>query len=263
MLFVFCFVSFCNISFSQTYNFIEPVNLENPSQSGGVTSININSSSFGDYINNLYVFVIVIICLISVFMLMRGGITYLTSNITNDVKRGKEIIIGVISGLVFIFCIYLIFYLVSPRLLTSNFILGVLDSVAQDAGVPSVENTTGGAPPSSGGTKSTGKGVIGGQNLCREGIVSVGGKQVCKSIENKLQEMLAVAKKDGITLSINEGYRSEQTEQKYRDCFNNIPIGCNKDGHIKQVTKPGTISNHTKGIAVDFNNAKTGSVVYN
>ena len=156
VLFVFFLMSFYNIPFADSvgpYTFLEQVNLENPSQSGGATSIKTDPASVGDYINNLYIFVIVVICLISVFMLMRGGIAYLTSNITNDVKRGKEIIVGVISGLVFIFSIYLIFYLVNPRLLTSNFILGKLDSVAQSVGAPSVEKNSPSAVGAIGGSE--------------------------------------------------------------------------------------------------------------
>ena len=226
-----------------TYTLIEPVNLDDPTvKITGSSTLNIDSANFSSYINKVYIFILVIVAVISVFMIMRGGIMYLTTDIVTDLKKGREIVVGVLSGLIFIFCIYLIFWLVNPQLLNSNFVFKGLESVTGSIG---------------GGSNN--KGIIFIEK-CPEGVAIVQSKEVCRSIADNLTRMIEKAKEEGVILSISSAYRSPDYQKELIACWDS-GIYCQKEKGL--VFRPGENSNHQSGLAVDFNNAKPGGNVHN
>ena len=70
------------------------------------------------------------------------------------------------------------------------------------------------------------------------------GKYIGQRIAKQFDEMVAAARKDGVSLEINSGMRTRAEQQQLWDQF----------GHdTRRVARPGT-SNHEKGNAIDFKN---------
>lgn len=184
ILFILPIITVFNISYSQeqknsyTYTLIEPVNFTDLKSTQTDKDIKITGENFSEYLNNIYIYILVITALVSVFMIMRGGIMYLTTDIATNLNKGKEIVIGVISGLIFIFCIYLIFWLVNPELLKSNFVFKQLEKVAG---------------PTSGGSSASSGGLIAVECdsliLDTKPVLNKSNRFVCKSLAEKLKEV--------------------------------------------------------------------------
>jgi hypothetical protein len=247
-------------SFGNQYTLLEPVKL-NGSQSTS-SKIEISDKGFTSYINSILKYIYQLIALSAIFFLIYGGVEYLTSDLINKKSEGKETIQRVITGLIFVFTVWLIFNTINPDLLkTEIFNIGTGPNVATG---PTSGNTgtTGGVNNSGNQTP-----IVSG-SPCTSGLVNVQGSyQLCSTVANKMIEMIAAAAKDGVTLTLASAYRPIETQIALRkkNCgtsdyaIYSMPArDCSP-----QTAIPGT-SNHEKGIAVDIQEARsTGSAAYN
>ena len=216
-----------------TYTLIEPVNLDDPTvKITGSSTLNIDSANFSSYINKVYIFILVIVAVISVFMIMRGGIMYLTTDIVTDLKKGREIVVGVLSGLIFIFCIYLIFWLVNPQLLNSNFVFKGLESVTGSIGGGSNTNNNNGIITVSCGELITDTSPVVNQN----------NRQVCKNLSDKLKEIHS-----NVPIIMTSAIRDQNTESKCHisnnpfsgSCADIVPNNGDYDALCKELNNRG------------------------
>ncbi len=224
--------------------YVDYILLEPITGKAGDSKVTISPDGLSNYLNSTYSFVLILIAITAVFYLIYGGMVYLTTDIANKQKQGKEIIVRVITGLVFVFSVWVILNSINPNILKNNLTLGIINTVS---GTPTGTSTT--TPPT--GTPPT---IV----TCSEGLVNVSGITVCKSIQTNLTNMIAAAAKDGITLagtgpragarSIDEqvSLRKQNCGTTYYDIYQKPSGQCTPPTAI-----PGT-SNHEKGLAVDF-----------
>lgn len=202
-------------------------------------NVAISPDGLSNYLNSTYSFVLILIAITAVFYLIYGGMVYLTTDIANKQKQGKEIIVRVITGLVFVFSVWIILNSINPNILKNNLTLGIV-------------NTVSGTPTGTTGT-TTGSGLPN-ITVCQEGMVNVSSITVCKTIENQLKNMISAASKDGISLT-GSGARSVESQIALRkqNCgTTNYDIYEKPSGQCTPPTAiPGT-SNHEKGLAIDF-----------
>lgn len=101
-------------------------NNTNPTQIGkvtqstnnGVETITMNSDLLAKYIQAVYNYGLAIVSILAAIILMGGGLIWLTSGgDSSKVTKAKEMIIGSISGLVILFCAWIILNTVNPELL--------------------------------------------------------------------------------------------------------------------------------------------------
>lgn len=257
------------------YNLLEPINFENPSdESNAQKSIQVSGGSegFNKYINDIFVIVLVIVVLISIFMLMYGGALYLTKDIGSKVASGKKIILGVFSGITFIFLIWVIFYTVNPKFLEKGIVMNIIsatnlnnnDNNSTDTNnnnnnktdnnkSDNNENYNDSADDDSSGniqTKTSG---------CDGEIVKIDdktGHMICSTIKDNFLKMVEAAKADGINIIVRSSFRPKEKQVSLRkqncgtseyDIYQKPSRQCSPPTAI-----PGR-SNHEKGLALDFN----------
>jgi hypothetical protein len=241
------------------YKLLEPINFEDPSNPDNLTtSIDINGSDpkggFNKYISDVFIILILIVIILAIFRLMYGGVLYLTKDIGSKVAAGKEMIIGVFSGLVFILLIWLIFFTINPKFLENGIIINVIkatglisDNVSTDA------NTNPNSNPDSAGN-------IGVKiNGCSGEITKINNNSnylICSSIKNNLNQMIIDAKKNNIDLTIRSAFRDTKTqiELRKKNCgTTQYDIYEKPSSQCRPPTAIPNRSNHEKGLAVDFN----------
>jgi hypothetical protein len=230
------------------YTLLQP--LTNQTDHGDLTKIQVSPEGLSDYFNQAYSFLLILIAITAVFYLIYGGMVYLTTDIANKQKQGKEVIVRVISGLVFVFTVWLILNSINPNILNNKLTFAILDSV------PSSSNTGGGPttppnnpPPNTSGAQCT--------PIPASDLVSIQGYQLKADAANNFNQMYAAAQKDGVNLRLTSGYRSpdEQTQiwNSYGCKLINGRASC-RGG--KSVAVPcslgGSGSNHSTGYAVDI-----------
>lgn len=124
------------------YTFLEPI----PGLGDAGNSIVVSSSTLSTYFNNVYTYVIVIICVIAVFFLMYYGILFLTTDIISKKMEGREGVVKVITGIVFIFSAWVILNSINPNILR-NTLFG--DGYITNVGTPPTPGPSpGGGNPS-------------------------------------------------------------------------------------------------------------------
>ncbi len=222
------------------YQLIEPITTQTGENE--TTEVEISPDGLSNYFNSTYNFVLILIAITAVFYLVYGGMVYLTTDIANKQKQGKEIIVRVITGLIFVFTVWVVLNSINPNILNNRLNFAIVNSVS---------STPRGTSTSVGPGPTISPGVA---NPCTEGFVSVGGISVCKSIEIQVKNMLDVAAKDGIRLS-GTGSRpiSKQIDLRRKNCgptdydiYQRPSREC-----TPQTAIPGT-SMHEKGLAIDF-----------
>lgn len=228
-----------------TYELLQPLG----SNGATTTSINIQSGGLSTYLQTIFQYVLVAVTVIAIFMLMYGGIEYLTTDIVNRKSVGKETILRALSGIIFIFCVWFILNIINPDLTNTALDLGVgvVDSATTAIGVGGVAGT-----PITGTPKPIAARSIA---ACPEGIVSVGSAQVCRTIAENVQKLLSDAASSGINISIQGSWRPPERQIALRkqncgsteyDIYTKPSGQCNPPTAI-----PGT-SNHEKGLALDL-----------
>ena len=230
------------------YTLLQP--LTNQTDHGDLTQVQVSPEGLSDYFNQAYSFLLILIAITAVFYLIYGGMVYLTTDIANKQKQGKEVIVRVISGLVFVFTVWLILNSINPNILNNKLTFAILDSV------PSSSNTGGGPttppnnpPPNTSGAQCT--------PIPASDLVSIQGYQLKTDAANNFNQMYAAAQKDGVNLRLTSGYRSpdRQTQiwNSYGCKLNNGRASCPGG---KSVAVPcslgGPGSNHSTGYAVDI-----------
>ena len=244
-----------------TYTLLQPLG----SNGATTTSINIQSGGLSTYLQQIFQYVLVTVTVIAIFMLMYGGMEYLTTDIVNRKSAGKETILRALSGIIFIFCVWFILNIINPDLTKTAIDLGVgvKDNATAAFGVGGPAGT-----PSTGTPKPIAAKPIA---SCPEGIVSIGSAQVCRSIAENVQKLFDEAKTAGINLSVQGSWRPPERQIALRkqncgsteyDIYTKPPRQCSP-----QTALPGT-SNHERGLALDlgvggssfcYNVAKTAS----
>jgi hypothetical protein len=219
------------ISFTSTVSAVEYSLLE-PLQS--TTSYQVVSSGLGVYLADISQYLFMVIAVVSAFYLIYGGIQYLTTDMSSNRQQGKETIKRVIVGLIFIFSIWTVFNAINPDLLRVVDFGGRL--------------TTGGPVVTQGPGQTPTPGTVVG---CTEGLVNIPGTcsstggqcKLCASAANNLNNMIAAAARDGITLRVISAYRDVPS------CNVAAGVTCAAAGR----------SMHEVGKAVDFDGFKNAS----
>jgi len=93
-----------------------------------------------------------------------------------------------------------------------------------------------------GGASSAGS-VAGAKDVNGISVVTRMGKQIGARIAKQFDDMVAAAKKDGVTLTITSGFRSRAEQERLYAAY--------KNGTGNLAARPGT-STHEKGDAIDF-----------
>jgi hypothetical protein len=95
-----------------------PVGYYSEETTNGVTVGKMNSDLLSKYIQAIYNYGLAIVSILAAIVLMGGGLLWLTSGGDNSrVSKAKEMIIGSITGLVILFCAWIILNTVNPELL--------------------------------------------------------------------------------------------------------------------------------------------------
>lgn len=198
-----------------------------------------------NYLNSTYSFVLILIAITAVFYLIYGGMVYLTTDIANKQKQGKEIIVRVITGLVFVFSVWLILNSINPNILKNNLTLGVINTVTGTT--PTTTPTT--PPPANTGPQC--------QDILSSELTSIQGSyQLKKDAAAQFNLMYAAAQKDGITLRITSAYRSpahQLSVWNQNGCSLNRTPRCTGTTTAVPCALGGNGSNHSAGTAVDIN----------
>ncbi len=223
-----------------TYELLQPLG----SNGATTTSVNIQSGGLSTYLQTIFQYVLVTVTVIAIFMLMYGGIEYLTTDIVNRKSAGKETILRALSGIIFIFCVWFILNIINPD----------LTKTAIDLGVGVVDNATvsmGVGGPTGAPTPIAARSIT----SCPEGIVSIGSAQVCRTIAENVQKLFSEAASSGINLSVQGSWRppERQIALRKQNCGSTeYDIYTKPSGQCKPPTAiPGT-SNHEKGLALDL-----------
>jgi D-alanyl-D-alanine carboxypeptidase len=228
------------------YILLEPI-----TGKAGTQSVIIGPDGLSNYLNSTYSFVLILIAITAVFYLIYGGMVYLTTDIANKQKQGKEIIVRVITGLVFVFSVWVILNSINPNILKNNLTLGVVNVVT---GTPSdtgddespTDPTT---PPNTAGEQCN--------EIPSSELASVQGRQLKKDAAANFNLMYAEAQKAGITLTLTSAYRSPSAQtalwNQYGCKLVNGKASCPNN---KSVAVPcslgGSGSNHSTGYAIDI-----------
>ncbi|MDQ5957635.1 MAG: VanY protein, partial [Patescibacteria group bacterium] len=147
----------------------------------------------------------------------------------------KATIKRVIYGILFIFTIWTVFNAINPEFLKSglNFKAYTLTQSDGDANASNESEKHAGQQT----TQATSSSVT----YCAEGLETIQGSyQMCKSVAGKMKQMISDAAGEGVTLIVVSAYREAAS------CT--LTTGTCAKG----------VSNHQKGLAVDFSGFKTG-----
>jgi hypothetical protein len=225
---------------------------------GGSRVVPLGPDSMSSYLNNVFTYALIIVSTVAVFALMYYGITYLTTDIVNKKAEGKDGLIKVLSGLLFIFTAWLVLNSINPDLLRN----------AVNFGIGSTSTLSGGAVVQGGGQTSSVQGQTTGvvplpsspprcATIPQSELTMVQGYPLRTSAANNFNLMYQAAQRDGITLVVTSGYR---TDARQLELYNQM--GCsNSTGRVvcsggQVVALPcslgGQGSNHSTGYALDI-----------
>lgn len=203
-----------------------------------------NPCPFGKYLNIVIKFFIGMAAVLSMIMIVMGGIEYMTSDLVSSKESGKSKIRNAVLGLLLALGSYTILNTLNPKLLDV-----CLNNLPEAKITIDAESET---TPWTGTSEITGT-----TTLCTEGYTNVStyGQpkkiNVCKSISSNLQKMLDKAKEENIILS-GSGSRTynEQVALRRKNNCPDIYNSPSKDCH-PETARPGH-SKHESGKAVDF-----------
>lgn len=241
------------------YQLLEPINFKNPNQDNGQNlTIDVSQpktdadkdKGFNNYLNDIFLIVLMAVIIIAVFMLIYGGVLYLTKDIGSKVSEGKKIIVGVFSGIVFVFSVWLIFYIVNPKFLTSGIVFNIIKYVE----ISTPTNTT---PDSDGvvATVNTGADYASSAKTasCTEGttkttspVINQPGQDVCNTLINKLK---TAANQFGGQVIMTSSIRDKDSQSNCHksnnpqsgSCADIVPSNGDYDGLCKVILNVGGI----------------------
>ena len=230
------------------YTLLQP--LTNQTDHGDLTKIQVSPEGLSDYFNQAYSFLLILIAITAVFYLIYGGMVYLTTDIANKQKQGKEVIVRVISGLVFVFTVWLILNSINPNILNNKLTFAILDSVPSGNNTGNSTSTPpNNVPPNTSGAQCT--------PIPASDLVSIQGYQLKTDAANNFNQMYAAAQKDGVNLRLTSGYRSPDRQTQIWNSYGcKLVNGRASCSGGKSVAVPcslgGPGSNHSTGYAVDI-----------
>ena len=210
---------------NSSYTLLEPLG------GGATTTYTIEKEGLSKYLTDITRYFFMIVAIIAAFYLIYGGIQYLTTDMSSLKLEGKETIKRVIVGLIFIFSIWTVFNAINPDLLRSAPDFGSIEkeSPTGDAGTATPSPVT----PTVPGQVTPPPSAL--SQYCTSGLETVQGNyQMCSTVAGKMRDMIAKAASENVTLTIVSAYRSAPS------CA------------VTTGTCARNISNHQKGLAVDF-----------
>ncbi len=95
------------------YTYLEPIDPNNK-------TITISEGGLSTYLNSILTWVLVLVSVVAIFYLIYGGILYVTTDIINKKLEGKETVTRVVTGIVFIFSVWVLLNSINPNLLKNN-----------------------------------------------------------------------------------------------------------------------------------------------
>ncbi|HEV7424281.1 MAG TPA: D-alanyl-D-alanine carboxypeptidase family protein [Candidatus Paceibacterota bacterium] len=232
---------------TSTYKFLAPLPCDNgtPGCPGGkLTTFDAgsNSNKLGEYLNIMIRIFIGICAVLSVVMIVVGGIEWMTSELISSKEAGKEKIRNALFGLLIALGAYALLNTINPDLLISDLKLPTATATVfqeeRDSGPPTVTAYTGALP--SGAAPGCAQGVV----RTSSGIVA------CGSISSNIDQMIAAAKAAGVDLS-GGGYRTpeQQTALRIANCNGDVS---NQNAICKPPTAVPGRSMHQGGLAFDM-----------
>jgi D-alanyl-D-alanine carboxypeptidase/Type IV secretion system pilin len=232
--------SACNGTNNYTcYTLLEPL-----STGTDITAtVKIESGGLSAYINTVFIYLLMLIVVVSVFYLIYGGTLYLTTDIISKKFEGKEVIKRVVVGLIFVFSVWTIMNTINPNLLANTLNFNTIREIFTP---PSADEEDAEVPPPQAA-----------RGICLPAdVVTVNNIKVCKDIKENLILMLEEAKKSGITLTQagpRGGWRSneDQIALRAKNCggLQNVNV---RGAKCKPLTALPGESNHQGGRAIDF-----------
>lgn len=231
------------------YKLLEP--LTGLTDEEGLTSVPVSPEGISDYFNQTYNFLLILIAITAVFYLIYGGMVYLTTDIANKQKQGKEIIIRVITGLIFVFTVWIILNSINPAILNNKLTFAILDSTTNNPGPSNPPNN----PPNNPPPNTTGEQCT---PIPSNNLTAVQGYQLRTDAANNFNQMYTAAQKDGVNLKLTSGYRSPDRQLQIWNQYGcKLVSGRASCPNGKSVAVPcqlgGNGSNHSTGYAVDIN----------
>jgi hypothetical protein len=207
-------------------------------------------TNIGEYFNTIFNIAIGICAVLAVIMMIIGGVQYMGVESIFGKTKAKEQITSAIFGLLIALGAFALLNTINPALLGGGGV--TIEQVSAEIDEELVPWTE----------YQSGDNVTG----CPEGFVDVvvtgttpNKINVCKSISTNLTNMITAAKTNTPSLKLSgSGSRSMARQQQLREqnqCAD--PKLPSNACHPVQVARPG-MSNHEKGLAVDFNCNGTG-----
>ena len=182
-------------------------------------------------------YLLVLVTIAAVFYMIYGGVLYLTTDIINQKKEGKEVITRVIIGLIFVFSVWTIMNSINSGLLKNSldFSLKKL-GVTVGSAVSTTLSTIAGTPTTPSKPTSPVEG-------CSSGLVTIQGSyQLCSTVADNMKSLISDASKDGVNLIVASAYRSQNSGA--------VAGGGTAAANGKSM--------HQVGLAVDFSGFKNG-----
>ncbi|MCX6784529.1 MAG: hypothetical protein NTV81_01150 [Candidatus Komeilibacteria bacterium] len=218
-------------------------------------------SLLGQYIKSIYRFFVGVAAIIATFMIVLGGFMWLVSGGGENVKKGKEFIIGALSGLVLVLGSYVFLVILNPNLIKLDlavpdvkpFAPGVTDICSEANGNESVFQVYGDLSCLSSGTCPGYEGAR----------ASFSGVEL-ESVHPGLKEPVLEAVKtltSGIsgrhyTVTIKSARRSWDNQDALYQCYDTktktgtCPSDC--DNHCVLAAQAKCTAEHIRGVAVDL-----------
>lgn len=110
---VFAQSSACAPGDNGCYTYLEPTD-------PNTKTIAITPGGLSTYLNSILTWVLVLVSVIAIFYLIYGGILYVTTDIINKKMEGKETVTRVVTGIVFIFSVWVLLNSINPNLLKNS-----------------------------------------------------------------------------------------------------------------------------------------------
>jgi D-alanyl-D-alanine carboxypeptidase/Type IV secretion system pilin len=255
----FFFFSVYNFSFTQNvmaecgspednncYTLLESIT----GSEGGIDEITIQADGLGAYLEMIMSYLLVLVTIAAVFYMIYGGVLYLTTDIINQKKEGKEVITRVIIGLIFVFSVWTIMNSINSGLLKNSLDFSLKKiGVTVGSAVSTTLSTIAGVRSASSTPSSPVEG-------CSSGLVTIQGSyQLCSTVADNMKKLISAASSNGINLTLSSAFRDKSRQIALRrkncgptdyDIYQKPSREC-----TPQTAIPGT-SNHERGLAVDF-----------
>lgn len=219
-------------------------------------TIIIRDGGLSEYMNIIFMYLLMLIVVVSVFYLIYGGTLYLTTDIINKKLEGKEVIKRVVVGLIFVFSVWTIMNTINPNLLANTLNFNTLKDMVRPPDIDSESGVDNEAPIV---VLPAGGAICPPENVVRVPDTKNGYIEVCKEVEQNMRDLIAAAKADGINLtkvSDRGDWRSNEQQIQLRSA--NCGGSANATNPAAKCNPPTALpgrSNHQGGRAIDFSEA--------